>query len=252
MVSYDSVFEEECEVLSNRRVGKYHEITFSSKRIAKAIKVGQFVNIKLDRVFFRRPYTLLFKDNGKFSILVKVVGRGSKELSEITEGKSLSIIGPLGNSVFDFDITGSESVSMVAGGVGIANMVSLAMLLKNMNEKSRLFWGIKSKDEFFDDYLHFFDEVFISSEDGGVGYKGFITDVFREKYGGEFVYACGPLPMYKAMKELRLAEEKVLVSLETVMGCGIGVCYGCSTKTLEGYKLVCKDGPNFRLSELVL
>jgi len=252
MISYDSIFEEECEVLSNRKVGKYHEITFSSRRIVKSIKVGQFVNVKLDKVFFRRPYTLLFKDNSKFSILVKVVGKGSKELSEVTEGRSLSVIGPLGNSIFDFDITNGDIVSMVAGGVGIANMVSLAILLKNMNKKSRLFWGVKSKDEFFDDYLHFFDEVFVSSEDGGVGYKGFVTDVFRKKYGGELVYACGPLPMYRVMKELRLPEEKIFVSMETVMGCGIGICYGCSVRVVDGYKLVCKDGPNFRLSELVL
>jgi len=246
------VFSEECEVLENRKIGNYHEITFGSKKISSAIKIGQFVNIKLEKVFFRRPFTLLFKGSDSFSILVKIVGNGSKELSEVREGEKLDIIGPLGNSVFDFDILGGDFVSMVAGGVGIANMVSLGMLLKSMGKKSKLFWGIKSKEEFFDDYLKYFDEFFISSEDGSVGQRGFVTDLLKGKYDSEFVYSCGPMPMYKTIKNLGLPEEKIVVSLETVMGCGVGVCYGCAVRGKNGYYLVCKDGPNFRLSDLVL
>lgn len=252
VIDSEKRFLEYCPITKITPLGKYFEITFESKYISKYIQPGQFVNIKLKTPFLRRPFTLFDKGKYSFSILVKVVGKGTLELSQMKEGQFLDILGPLGNSVFNFDILSGGYVDLVAGGVGIANMLSLAKLLKTSNYKVRLFWGIKSRDEYFERF-EYFDEVFISSEDGSIGSKGFITSVLEKKYTGNKIYTCGPIPMIKAISWIKgIKHSDVVCSLETVMGCGIGICYGCNIgKPDKGYKLVCKDGPNFLLKDII-
>lgn len=253
VVDSDKIFVEECRVVEVRRLGVYFEIVFESKYISRNIQPGQFVNVRLNTTFFRRPFTLFDKGQEWFSILVKVVGRGTNELSQSKVGQFFSIVGPLGNSVFNFGLHLHDALDLVAGGVGIANMLALAKLLKTSNRKVRLFWGIRTKEEYFEKNFEYIDEVFIASDDGSVGEKGFITTVFQKKYKGDHVYACGPLPMIKTLSELEnIPNDRVVCSLERLMACGLGLCYGCNLGSQEkGYLLVCKDGPNFRLSDIV-
>lgn len=248
------IFDEECLITNIKTLGGYLEITFESDNISSSILPGQFVNVKLKTPLLRRPFTLFDKTNGKFSILVKVVGTGTEELSRMKIGQSLSILGPLGNSVFDFGINEATRIDLVAGGVGIANMLIVAKTLRGDRKKVRLFWGIRTKDEYFEKDFEYFDEIFISSNDGSVGYKGFITEVFEKQYEGGTVYACGPTPMLSALSRLpNLDRDRTILSLETFMGCGIGICYGCNVRTRsDGYILVCKEGPNILLKDILV
>ncbi len=254
MMNIDSekIFLEDCKILDISLLGQYLEVVLESFYISKYVKPGQFVNVKLKTPFFRRPFTLFDKGTNSFSILVKIVGKGTKEISEMKREQFLNVLGPLGNSIFDFDLYGLDAIDLVAGGVGIANMLSVAKLFKASNKKVRLFWGIKTKSEYFEKFFEYFDEIFISSEDGSIGQKGVITQVLNENYTGNKVYACGPVKMLKAILEDKvILPNDVVCSLESVMGCGIGICYGCSIGNSQyGYKLVCKDGPNFLLSEI--
>jgi len=253
IIDSERVFVEDCRVIDVKKLGSYFEIVFESKYISKSIQPGQFVNVKLNTTFFRRPFTLFDKGQSWFSVLIKVVGRGTNELSQAKEGQVFNILGPLGNSVFDLGIHTNESVDLVAGGVGIANMLVLSKFLKTSNKRVRLFWGIKTKEEYFEKNFEYLDKVFITSEDGGVGEKGFITSLLQREYNGSVIYTCGPIPMIKAIAMLdNIPNDKVVCSLERVMGCGVGLCYGCNIGNPEkGYLLVCKDGPNFRLSDVV-
>ncbi|MEN2998364.1 MAG: FAD-binding oxidoreductase [Brevinematia bacterium] len=253
VIDSERKFLEDCRVVGIHRLGKYFELKFESEHIADVIQPGQFVNIKLKTSFFRRPFTLFEKGVGYFSILVKVVGRGTEELSRMEIGQSLNVLGPLGNSVLDFGIHLEEAVDLVCGGVGIANMLMVAKLLKTLNKRVRLFWGIKSAEEYFEKCFEYVDEVFISSEDGKIGEKGVVVNLLEKRYSGNMVYASGPLPMIVSISKAQgIILNRVICSLEAVMGCGLGICYGCAVGTSEsGYKLVCKDGPNFILSEVV-
>ncbi|MFN4245593.1 MAG: FAD-binding oxidoreductase [Brevinematia bacterium] len=253
MIDLERRFVEDCKVLDISPLGKYFEVILESKYISKYIKPGQFVNVLVKNVFFRRPFTLFNKDKNSFSILVKVVGRGTEEISNMKSGQFLNVLGPLGNSIFDFDLHHSESIDLVAGGVGIANMISVAKLFKTSNRKVRLFWGVKTKAEYFEKDFEYFDEINVSSEDGSIGEKGFVTEILAKRYTGNKIYSCGPIQMIKSISALSglIPLSNVVCSLESVMGCGIGVCYGCSIGSPQsGYKLVCKDGPNFLLSEI--
>lgn len=246
-------FLEDCRVIEVSSRGKYFEVKFESSEISGRICSGQFVNIGLRTTFFRRPFTLFDKGVGFFSVLVKVVGRGSRELSEVREGQKISILGPLGNSVLDMGIYPSDEVNLVAGGIGIANMFYLSKSLKSLGCRVKIFWGIKTSEEYFEECLEYADEVFVTSEDGKVGEKGFITRTFRNKYSGGSVYVSGPLGMIKEISMIgELPHDMVICSFESVMGCGVGVCYGCCIGSEEGgYYLVCKDGPNFVLSRVL-
>ncbi|MCX8029445.1 MAG: dihydroorotate dehydrogenase electron transfer subunit [Brevinematales bacterium] len=253
IVDSERLFIEDSKIIDISKLGGYFEVKLESKYISKHIQPGQFVNIKLRTPLLRRPFTLFDKEHNSFSILVKVVGKGTEELTKMKASQTVNIIGPLGNSVFDFGIHNEEKVNLVAGGVGIANMVSLAKLLKTSKRKVRLFWGIRSKEEYFEKYFEYVDEIFISTEDGSIGCKGFITELLERKYDGNMIYACGPTPMLKSLSKIHVNPEKVIVSLETFMGCGIGICYGCSIPSSEnGYILVCKDGPNVPLNKIVI
>lgn len=253
VIDSDKIFVEDCRILDVKRLGGYFEISFESKYISKSIQPGQFVNVKLNTTFFRRPFTLFDKGQNWFSILIKVVGRGTNELSQSKEGQIFSIVGPLGNSIFDFGLHLNDTIDLVAGGVGIANMLVLAKLLKTSNRRVRLFWGIKSKEEYFEKNFEYVDKVFITSEDGGIGEKGFITTILQREYKGDYIYTCGPIPMIKTISKLEnVPNDKVVCSLERLMGCGLGLCYGCNIGNQEkGYFLVCKDGPNFWLNDVV-
>ncbi len=252
----EKIFQEQCTVENIEKLGAFFEITFSSKSIAKLAKPGQFIEVKTNDSFypfFRRPFTVFRNQSNYISILFRVVGIGTYQMSNFRIGQKVDLIGPLGNSVFDFNLFDNDTLTLLAGGVGIANMIPIGILSKHLGKKSKLYWGIKSKEEMFEKYLEYFDYVKISSNDGTIGEKGFITDIFAKEYNEkEFVYSCGPIQMIKTLNKFNhIDKNKIIVSLETVMGCGMGICYGCVVKSSKNENLlVCKDGPNFYLSHI--
>jgi dihydroorotate dehydrogenase electron transfer subunit len=181
---------------------------------------------------------------------VREGGRGTEWLSQQKSGASVSIFGPLGNG-FVLPPT-PKNLLLVAGGTGIAPLYFLARQAMKNNRKVTLLYGTVDKNRYPVPDI----DVVAATEDGSVGEKGLVIDLlprFAEK--ADQVFACGPMPMYRDMfrrrKELKLEGKSVPISLEVRMGCGVGVCYGCTVKTKHGLKQVCKDGPIFELEEIL-
>jgi dihydroorotate dehydrogenase electron transfer subunit len=222
------------------------------------LKPGQFVNIEIkdaSEIFLRRPFSVFDVDylENTISIIVKILGRGSKKLSETKANTSLSVIFPLGKG---FTFPGkNDNVLLIGGGSGVAPMLFLAKQSGLEKDKVSILIGAKSVEDHINviDY-HQFGNLFFTTEDGSLGEKGFVTEhsVFLnnlKKY--DKIYACGPEAMMKAIaKEAK--EENVFceVSLENLMACGFGVCLCCIEPTIKGNLCVCTEGPVFNINDL--
>jgi dihydroorotate dehydrogenase electron transfer subunit len=230
--------------------------------IAAAARPGQFVMVRTSDGYnplLRRPLSIhRVKDNGEIALLYDVVGRGTKWLSKRDVGESIDLLGPLGNG-FTID---SQNLLLVAGGCGIAPLVFLAE--KALGERRRVFMliGANTAKRIYPQHLLPKEiETEIFTEDGSLGHAGMITDFDIDSlkhfaisvlnYQSQIV-ACGPLSMYKEIAKRFLIAGGIQVSLEARMGCGLGLCYGCTIETRQGLKRVCKDGPVFDLTQLFL
>ncbi|MCM8786907.1 MAG: dihydroorotate dehydrogenase electron transfer subunit [Candidatus Omnitrophica bacterium] len=235
-------------------------LAFKSPYITKVAKPGQFIHIKIDEVFLRRPFSIHNIKNNTVYILFSVRGRGTQKLSKYKKNDTLDIIGPLGNG-FDYKNSDKKINLLIAGGMGVAPLVFLAKKLNMIKRdcKNIVILGVKNKmnllckKEF--EKLNF--SVYISSEDGSFGYKGTAVSLLRvllkkEKIEKAQIYACGPKEMfYQINKVLRnYPHINCQVSFEQFMGCGLGICCGCVIQTKEGYKKVCIDGPVFDLKRV--
>jgi dihydroorotate dehydrogenase electron transfer subunit len=219
---------------------------------------GQFVNIEIKdakEIFLRRPFSVLDVDyqNQTISLLVKILGRGSKKLTETKAGTMLSTIVPLGKS---FTLPAkNDRILLIGGGSGVAPMLFLSKICGLPKENVHVLIGARSASDHIDiEEYSSFASFYFTTEDGTLGTKGYVThhQVFTEKLN-EFtkVYTCGPDPMMKAIG--RVAIEKNIfceVSLENMMACGFGVCLCCVENTKAGHKCVCTDGPVFNVNEL--
>ncbi|HEX7363677.1 MAG TPA: dihydroorotate dehydrogenase electron transfer subunit [Dehalococcoidia bacterium] len=235
----------------------YHLMRLESPNISSEGKPGQFVSISCGQdTILRRPLSIHRVDSPKeFSILFAVVGSGTEWLAQRKKGDMLDVLGPLGNGFLIPD--SSKRLLLAAGGIGIAPLIFLAQKAVNNGKTVRLLLGASTKDCLYPlRLLPQKVETFITTEDGSSGVKGKLTDILPEHVDwAERVYACGPLAMYKAMaehKEVLRIREKIQLSLEVRLGCGIGACLGCSIKTAKGMKKVCSDGPVFNLDEVLL
>lgn len=219
---------------------------------------GQFVHIKIPSLFLRRPFSISGSDTKKISILFKVIGKGSKILSQIKKGEILNVIGPIGTP---FPIKKEwEKIFIVAGGTGVAPFFFLSNELIKKDKEVVFFYGAKDKDNVMFKVLPSGINFVFSTDDGSYGTKGFIDKIFLKHLNQnslpDVIYAGGP---YGLLSKIAKISEKygipAFVSLENRMACGTGVCYGCVTKikTKDGweYKKVCKDGPVFDASEVV-
>lgn len=226
------------------------------------IEAGQFFMIKTvdDRYLLPRPisvndYYFYERENncGEFPIenigelvfLYRIgkVGSGTEMLSNLTEGESVRLIGPSGNG-FDLNKL-NGNIAIVGGGIGIAPLKLLIDRLQDVGKKADVFLGFNDFVYELDEFQNSNTNVFVSTVDGSYGTKGFVTSMIDFDSYDSFV-ACGPTPMMIALiKECRKHGKKCYVSLEKRMGCGIGACLGCSIKTTEGMKRVCKEGPVF-------
>jgi dihydroorotate dehydrogenase electron transfer subunit len=180
------------------------------------------------------------------------VGRGTHWLSQRQAGDSLDLLGPLGNGYTVYP--DAKNLLLVAGGIGIAPLVFLAQKASGLGCSITLLLGARTAAELYPkNLLPAKLKLITATEDGEKGHKGMITDLLPDYINwADQVFACGPLPMYQAMARMpQLRNKPVQISLEVRMGCGLGICYGCTIKTRNGLKQVCKDGPVFELNDIL-
>lgn len=211
---------------------------------------GQFINIELPELYLRRPISVCDYDDKSVTIIYKVVGEGTEKMSKLSEGTELDVLTGLGNG-FDFDCSGDRPL-IIGGGVGTPPMYRLCKELIKKGKKPIVILGFGSKDDVFfeEEFRSLGVDVYISTVDGSVGTKGFVTDVMKNITDYTYFYACGPMVMIKAVCAATDIEGQV--SLEERMGCGFGACMGCTIQTKKGSKRVCKEGPVFKKEDLLM
>ncbi len=207
---------------------------------------GQFVNIKLDGLYLRRPISVCDVEGNVLTILYKVVGKGTEQLAAMKSG-TLDVLTGLGNG-YDTSVSGETPV-LLGGGVGVPPMYGLCKKLIAEGKKVRAVLGFNTKEEIFyeEEFRALGADVVVTTVDGSYGTKGFVTDALGEGYS--YFYTCGPEPMLKAVFNATNTEGQL--SFEERMGCGFGACMGCSCKTLTGNKRICKEGPVLRKEEIL-
>lgn len=209
---------------------------------------GQFVNIRVEGQFLRRPISVCNINNGVLTIIYKVVGVGTEAMSHMPIGTQLDVLTVLGNG-YDLSKAGDKPL-LVGGGVGVPPMYMLARQLREAGKAVRVILGFNTKDEVFyeEEFRALGCDVTVTTVDGSHGVKGFVTNALDGQQS--YYYTCGPLPMIKAL--LQAAGTNGEVSMEERMGCGFGACMGCTIQTTQGPKRVCKEGPVFPANELQL
>jgi dihydroorotate dehydrogenase electron transfer subunit len=238
-----------------------HLVWLEAPDIAGTARPGQFVMASCgDDTFLPRPFSVHRVDGGQLALLFKVVGKGTRWLSQLKKGETLGIFGPLGNGFTVYP--GSRNLLLVGGGMGIAPLCFLADDAAGEGKKVTLIQGARSADcllpiscpqKLFDKgVLPASFQCINATEDGSEGYKGLATELIPHYIGGvDQIFACGPAAMYRTMADRpELKNKSVQLSLEIMMGCGTGVCYGCTIRTKKGLKQVCQDGPVFGMGEI--
>ena len=209
---------------------------------------GQFINIKLDGFYLRRPISVCDYDEKTVTIIYKVVGAGTEKMSRIQKGEKLDILTGLGNG-YDLEKSGNTPL-LIGGGVGVPPMYNLCKRLIAQNKKVSVILGFNSHADVFyeEEFRNLGAEVYVTTADGSYGQKGFVTDAMKS-LSYSYFYACGPEMMLKNVQ--KTANTSGQMSFEDRMGCGFGACMGCSCKTLAGNKRICKDGPVMETEEIL-
>ena len=209
---------------------------------------GQFVNIKLDGLYLRRPISVCDCEDGVLTLIYKVVGKGTEQMAKMTAGEELNILTGLGNG-YDISLSGDKPL-LLGGGVGVPPLYMLAKKLIAEGKKVSVVLGFNTKEEVFceEDFKALGADVFVTTVDGSYGIKGFVTDAMMD-IDYSYFYTCGPEPMLKAI--FKASATSGQFSFEERMGCGFGACMGCSCKTVTGYKRICKDGPVLKKEEIL-
>lgn len=239
------------------------KITIASNEIAKEAKPGQFLEIRVvDNIepLLRRPISIYNADEnkGEVEFIFQLKGKGTNLLAERNEGDLLDIMGPLGHGTFNFE--GYKNIAIIGGGIGIFPLHELSKRAKNAGINSKIYIGFRNKDLVIleDEFKKVCEELILATDDGSYARSGFAINFLKEdikKNKPDCIYACGPLPMLKAVQALAKEENiPCQISLEERMACGIGVCLGCAVKYVGkdnvNYKHVCKNGPVFNATDV--
>ncbi len=234
-------------IIENKKIAKDVYKMKLEGDTSKITAPGQFVNIKLDGRFLRRPISVCDCEDNTLSLIYKVVGEGTEQMSEMQQGEELDILTGLGNG---YDISKSKKPLLIGGGVGVPPLYLLAKKLIADSQKPTVILGFNTKDEVFleDEFKALGCKTLVTTVDGSCGIKGFVTDAMSS-VDYDYFYTCGPMPMFKAIEAA--AKTSGQFSFEERMGCGFGACMGCSCKTKNGYKRICKDGPVLEREEIV-
>ena len=235
------------KILSNRQLAKDTWEMVLGGDSSALTHPGQFSNIAIEGLYLRRPISVCCYEEGSITIIYKVVGKGTKKMAAMVEGDKLDVLVGLGNG-FDVEQARGRKVAVIGGGVGVPPMYDTARRLKRMGADVTAILGFATKDVSF--YMEKFEAlgipVLVTTDDGTLGRKGFVTDALRES-GCDYFLACGPTPMLRALHRTGIPGQ---LSFEERMGCGFGACMGCTCHTLVGTKRVCKDGPVFPTEEV--
>jgi len=209
---------------------------------------GGFVNIALSGKFLRRPISVCDIAGDVLTIIYKVVGKGTEQLSEMKAGEELDLLTGLGNG-YDLAPSGDAPL-LIGGGVGVPPMYLLAKRLLAEGKRVSVILGFNTKDEIFykDEFAALGCTVYVTTVDGSEGIRGFVTDAMVD-LSYSYVYTCGPEPMLRAVYSASATDAQF--SFEERMGCGFGACMGCSCKTVTGYKRICKEGPVLKKEEIL-
>lgn len=212
------------------------------------IKCGQFVNIKLDGLYLRRPISACDCEDDTLTLIYKVVGKGTEQMSKMTVGEPLDLLTGLGNG-YDTSLSGEKPL-LIGGGVGVPPLYMLCKKLIAEGKRPTVILGFNTSDEVFyaDEFADLGVEVRVTTVDGSMGIKGFVTNAM-EDLDYSYFYTCGPEPMLRAVYNASLTSGQM--SFEERMGCGFGACMGCSCKTITGYKRICKEGPVMQKEEIL-
>ena len=211
---------------------------------------GQFVNLTIENQYLKRPISVCDWDDETLTLIYKVVGKGTEKMQTMEKGQIIEALVGLGNG---FDTSkATDEVCLLGGGVGVPPIYGLAKKCVQEGKKTSVILGFASEKDVF--YLNEFKslgvDVYLSTNDGSLGMKGFVTDVMKEKnLLNQFYMACGPMPMLKSI--YHTSSAKGLLSFEERMGCGFGACMGCSCKTITGYKRICVEGPVMESEEIL-
>ena len=236
------------EILSNKNIAEnVYEMVLSGDT-SDITASGQFVNIKLEGMFLRRPISVCDYDDKTLTLIYKAVGKGTEAMSEMEKGTKLDILTGLGNG-YDLSLSGDKPL-LVGGGAGVPPMYNLAKKLIAMGKDVTVVLGFNKESEVFykEEFEKIGAKVVITTVDGSVGVKGFVTDAFADiEY--TYFYVCDPEPMLKAV--YNGTDTSGQFSFEERMGCGFGACMGCSCKTKYGNKRICKDGPVLVKEEII-
>ena len=238
-------------VISNRPVdalSKVYQMELSG--CSEEQRPGQFVNLELDGLFLRRPISVCDWKDGVLTLLYKLVGKGTALMATLQPGARLDVLCSLGNG-FDIDIPALTRPLLVGGGIGTAPLYLLARRLKERGVSPTVILGFNTASEIIyeKEFKALGLRTLVTTVDGSYGTPGFVTDALPLLASGyDYCYACGPMPMLRALAP-KLASPAQF-SLEERMGCGTGICMGCTCPQLTGTKRICKDGPVFRLDEI--
>ena len=236
------------EIVSNRQIAKNTYEMVISGDISDITAPGQFVNLKLDGFYLRRPISVCDAVGSRLTLIYKVVGAGTEKLAEMQRGEKLLTLTGLGNG-YDTSCSGERPL-LIGGGAGVPPMYMLCKKLIAEGKKPTVILGFGSRDEVFyeEEFKVIGARVLVTTVDGSYGTKGFVTDAFSG-VDYTYFYTCGPEPMLKAVYDRSNTSGQF--SFEERMGCGFGACMGCSCKTKYGNKRICRDGPVLVKEEII-
>lgn len=235
------------EITENRKIAKNTYLMRLSGDTSEIVRPGQFVNIRLDEKYLRRPISVCDREGDMLTLIYKAVGSGTLMMSEMKPGKNLDLLTGLGNG-YDTGKSG-ENPLLVGGGAGVPPLYLLCRELIAQGKRPTVIMGFGSADEVFfeSEFSSLGADVIVTTADGSRGTKGFVTDAINDGYS--YVYTCGPEPMLRAVYSA--VNTGGQFSFEERMGCGFGACMGCSCRTKYGYKRICRDGPVLEKEEII-
>ena len=236
------------EIIDNRQLtGSVFRLDLAGDTSA-ITRPGQFVDISLPGLFLRRPISVCDWDESTLTLIYKVVGQGTAQLAGLQPGRGLDILSGLGNG-YDLSKSGPTPL-LIGGGVGVPPLVGLARRLRDLGRRPQVLLGFNTREEVFgrEEFAALGMEPLLVTRDGSLGEQGLVTDLMPD-FTYSYIYTCGPLPMLRAVD--RAARTSGQFSFEERMGCGFGACMGCSCRTKNGNKRICKDGPVLEREEII-
>ena len=235
-------------LIKNERIAHNTYLSVLEGDTSDITAAGQFVNIKLDGFYLRRPISVCDVEGDRLTIIYKAVGAGTEKMSKTALGEKWLVLTGLGNG-YDLEKSGEKPL-LIGGGAGVPPMYYLARKLVAQGKHPTVILGFGKADEVFfkEEFESLGLTVLVTTVDGSFGIKGFVTDAMAG-IDYTYFYTCGPEPMLKAVYDK--TETSGQFSFEERMGCGFGACMGCTCKTKYGNKRICRDGPVLEKEEII-